>query len=72
MSEIKDIERRKMNLVLNCLHAQYEDAVLEKLKTTNFESMDEMDEWVDRTFREHWVACEHIKSYYKSKFNFEE
>lgn len=72
MREISNINKRKKNLILSCLHGEFESMVGEKLKTTKFNSIEEMDEWVDKAFREHVELCDRIELYYKQRIEEEE
>ena len=69
MREITNINKRKKNLILSCLHGEFESMVGEKLKTTKFDTIEEMDAWVDKAFREHIGLCDQIEAYYNKRIS---
>ncbi len=61
--------KRKRNLILTLMQDQFEENMFEEFMDRDFESFDEMDEFVDEKLRALDEEMDLVKEYYRDKIS---
>lgn len=64
----KRFAKKKLSLILNLMSENFFERMYDEMKTKSFESLDALDEFVDRALRKHYDEKDQIEAYYKNKY----
>lgn len=67
--ETMKFNKRKRNLILTLMQDQFEDNMYEEFMEREFQSLDEMDKFVDEKLRALDEEMNLVKEYYKDKIS---
>jgi len=65
--EMRARTKNKRNLILSMMKAKFEDRVYDYLDKGEYQSIDEMDEWVDEQLRLFENETTAVREYYNDK-----
>lgn len=61
------IEKQKRALLCTLMQEKFEERVMEYIESDKYESMEELDAWIDSAIRTYFDEIDTIKDYYDSK-----
>lgn len=61
------IEKQKKALLCTLMQEKFEERVMEYIESDKYESMEELDTWIDSAIRTYFDEIDTIKDYYDSK-----
>ena len=61
------IEKQKRALLCTLMQEKFEERVMEFIESEKYESMEELDAWIDNAIRTYFNEIDTIKDYYDSK-----
>lgn len=64
----KRFAEKKLSLILNLMSENFFERMYDEMKTKSFESLDALDEFVDKALRKHYDEKDQIKEYYEKKY----
>ena len=69
--EIK-FEKRKANLIIDCLYEGLFDLVYHEIQSDQYTSLDAVDSYVDKQLKQYDTAVKQVKEFYEARFGDEE
>lgn len=66
--EEKSFAGKKLSLILNLMDSNFFDRMYDEMKKRSFDSLDALDEFVDRALRKHHDEKDQIQEYYEKKY----
>jgi len=64
----KRFAEKKLSLILNLMSENFFERMHDDMKTKSFESLDALDEFVDKALRKHYDEKDQVKAYYENKY----
>lgn len=61
------IERQKRALLCTLMQEKFEERVMDYIESDKYESMEELDSWIDSAIRTYFDEIDTIKDYYDNK-----
>lgn len=61
------IKKKKANLIMDLMDSNFYDRMRDALKTRSFESLDALDDFVDKALKKHNEEKHQIRLYYDEK-----
>ena len=65
--ELKNVEKRKRNLILSVMQSMLEEEVYDILTNGKFKDVADLDAQVDTLFRQYWDSSDAIAEFYAPK-----
>lgn len=66
--EEKVFMQNKLSLILNLMSENFFERMYDEMKTKSFDSLDALDDFVDKALRKHYNEKDQIKEYYEKKY----
>lgn len=63
----KYINSNKQGLILSLMQKRFEEEVMEYLDKGKYNSMEELDQWLDPKMREYDQLCDYVREWYAPK-----
>ena len=59
----------KREMVINVINQKFEEGLYDYIGDANYESIEELDSWLDDRFREYYGAIDQVNKFYDAKLN---